>query len=271
MELFLEGVPMREREYIKKCIKKMIEEIFEDANVNIREINVPLDFRAVVNSKHKRKFPQQEYISKNSNTTIAKSFKLDDNYVEIILNKNIYYQNQQKFFSTMYHELIHSKFYRDTKELGFLNINIEDVYESKQDLIKVFSFIIIDEYNAYKETFIKYPEILNSYSHYFKNMDSFILCLECYNYDLFDDAVDYMNKMKSYLCIPLAIIEAVSFKGGLDNKKIFAEYMPCTYIDRLIEELYQLLQMFKNGIPNEEQFESMKEYILQIFNLVNWE
>lgn len=263
MNIVLDGINSHEQQNLKNIITDMVKKVFGETKSNIKEISIPINFRDVVNSKHRIKFPNQEYIPKNNNTTIAKNFRIDNNYSEIILNNILYMKDKELFFSTLYHEIVHAKFYYDINIYDYFKICVEDAVENEDCMIGVYTFKVIDEYNAYKKTFELFPEVIYKYIQYSYNLDLYFIQLENYNYDWFEDVIDYMNKMTSCLSIVFALFDV--------DVKLLNSYKIKNNTFKYIYELYKILDSLKNNIPDNEEFVILKNQILDIFNLVNWE
>lgn len=268
MKIILDGINFEERHSLNNIIIDMEKRVFGETNSNIKEIIVTTDFRKVVNSKHRRNFPDQEYILKNDNTTLAKNFRVGNNCSEIVLNSILYMREKGLFFSTLYHEIVHAKFYNDIINYNYSKICVEDAYENKDGITEVFTFRIIDEYNAYKKTFQRYPSIVNNYLDYFKYMRKYFDLLKNDDYNWFNDGIDYMNKMTSCLSIVFALF-AVDESNV--NDRLIDSYIIQNSTFKSIRKLYELLHGLKNGIPENNEFIVIKDYVKKIFNLVNWE
>jgi hypothetical protein len=264
MEIILDGIREKERDNLKRTIIDIVKDVFGPDNSNIREIIIPNDFRQVVNSKHRRTKPDEEYITQNS-TTLAKNFRVGD-YCEIVLNGNSYMKNKELFFSTLYHEIVHAKFYYDIRNLYYSNLYIENIdncddnEEYVNNIIEIFTFKVIDEYNAYKKTFEKFPDIEKSYLIYTQRLNDYFLFFNNSRCKWFSDHIDYLNKITTALSIVFAL-RSIHENVSSDILQNFDIYL---------KKLFELLHDNKNGIPQNEDFSEAKKYIETIFNLVDW-
>lgn len=264
MNILLSGIIEKDKNLMKKQIEDMVSTIFKDGLSNVTEINIPDDFKSTVNSIHKEKYPDELYfVEGEKNNLKGKTFNYEDG-IRILLNKDL--QNGI-ILSTLYHELIHSKYYSDIKNYNYLKYD-------PCDRIEGFSFYFIDEYNAYKKTFIKYNEVLEEYAGYV--YDSIYLCkdigeynhiinqLNIFNKHMITDFDKYMYRVVAKLSIAMAILDVLT---EIENKDMFGAYMKHFYgkqMEFIINYLHTFVNSINNNIPAEYEFNKLKQCIYDI-------
>ncbi len=256
MEIYLDGVNKTDRNELSNIIINEIKSVFGQADTNIKEISIPSDFVEIVNRKYTRIRPGERYIYGNQTSTPARTFRVN-NKCEIVLNSQYYNKDKEYFLSTIYHEIVHAKFYNDISKNEYSNIR-EEKRDNEDDLINVFTLKVIDEYNAYKKTFEKYPNIRDKYYlSYSIKLDTYIRDLEAQNFDWFTNFIDYLNKVTTSLSIVLAIWSTDKSK---ENEVLLQK---CD-----VEELYQLLG--NNEIPSDDNFSTIKKVVNKIVYWIPW-
>lgn len=266
MNITVDGLNSSERETLLTLIKQTINEIFQDRVPNIDSIIVTDNFRELVNSTHRETHPEEEYIPEGSNTTLAKTFKYEDNNCKIILNTNTYQKDNSGFLENLYHELTHTKYYNDICKYKYSKISQDSKIESVDDIIDIFTFKTIDEFNAYKKMYIKYPNSTNKYTHTLNNINIIFQFLESTPPNFIDE-IDYMNKLTSFIgiCLPILYLNNSTY---LENQ---ANYYGDTDVRwKCLNELYNLILGFDTGIATDDDFQIAKKYVSFMYDWFNY-
>ena len=262
MKFFLDGIEPEDRDILEEGIKKIIREVFDKDRCNVTEIHIPVDYKSTINRIYSEKNPGKLYFEKNDKREInGKAFNYKDD-IRIIINKSIGYELIEY---TLYHELVHALYYKNIENYEYLNSTSDDLIDSN-------CRYIIDEYNAYKKTFLRYFKSIESYLVFYEQMLELSETLDVYEdrehqleilnkYNIYD-LNDYVNKIVKNITIGMAIVD-IFYENG--KEQLFNNYIEKYKNNKIIIQLIFFINSINEDmIPNIDEFNCLRKYIEDI-------
>ena len=262
MKFFLDGIEPEDRDILEEGIKKIIREVFDKDRCNVTEIHIPVDYKSTINRIYSEKNPGKLYFEKNDKREInGKAFNYKDD-IRIIINKSIGYE---LIAQTLYHELVHALYYKNIENYEYLNSTSDDLIDSN-------CRYIIDEYNAYKKTFLRYFKSIESYLVFYEQMLELSETLDVYEdrehqleilnkYNIYD-LNDYVNKIVKNITIGMAIVD-IFYENG--KEQLFNNYIEKYKNNKIIIQLIFFINSINEDmIPNIDEFNCLRKYIEDI-------
>lgn len=264
MKILLDGIKQEDREKVRKNIENMVEVIFKNCQCGVTEINIPRDFDYTVNKIYAERYPGELYFKENEKRFLRGKIFNYKNDTRIILNNILEYD---EIISTLYHELVHAHYYTNIEKCRYLDFFSDNIIDSR-------CFYFVDEYNAYKKTFLRYPKLMKEYimclnkwpelSKTFCKDEDLKFQLQILNKHEIYDLDKYMYKIVREITIGMAIIDA---KYEMGEKDLLEEYLEKYKENKIICYLFEFINIIKDGVPNKEEYDNLKKCFSEIESL----
>lgn len=290
MNIIVDGVKKEYRLQVEDVIYQIFKIAFPKGNRTIDEISIPSDFLEEINKEYRKEFPNIEYKLPSYSQVIGKTFNLEG-HSKIILNnkhyekgivpKEVCLESFESQITTIYHELMHAKYYE--KEYEIFKDYKDYRYPIDYILFKQ-SRSLYDEYNAVKKTAICFAT--KPHGCYINNLIKILteeyikinnVIAESYKENNLEKVkrttISYVDEVKRYLSIVLAEIDALNLLIGSREEQISITDtgIEQTFMSKISLKINAKLKEV-DEIPNEEDIVEMGGYIKEIYNKigVNW-
>lgn len=290
IKIILDGIIEECKFQVEDCVKQVFNIAFPEGNDTVDEICFPANLLEKINQEYRKEFPDYTYELPKYGDLAGKTFNVDGR-TKIILN-NKYYENgiiqkevNQECFniqiSTIFHELMHAKYYIEIFKLlhDYKNYNypvdkllfhqaenLYDEYYAVNNTVRFFlgegDIGIINEFinlleNEYKNKQIEIIECVANSD--WKNVQKTAIC--------------YVDEVKRYLSMSLGIIDVINNIETVEEYiKNINDRIHKTFIGDIFNKIHLLLKKV-NGIPSESDIIIMSGYLHEIYQKfgVEWE